>query len=229
MKTLIKRLLRIINTFLYNLIVRNMTSKNSSFYFVKLHIENTNSADFIKTDISDSHIVETGTNNVILADHASISNSIISISGTNNKLILEPEVNLRSATIHIRGSNCTIKIGRGTSFGAIRIVNAGSNNNIVIGEYCAFSDFIELWASDTHSIYDSEGKFINPERPIVIGDKVWVGSHVKILKGVTIGSGAIIGMNTVVTKDVAPKTLNIGNPMRCIKEDISWSLNYENE
>ena len=92
-----------------------------------------------------------------------------------------------------------------------------------------FADFIELWASDTHSIYNSAGAFINPELPVTIGDNVWIGSHVKILKGITIGNGAIIGMNTVVTKNVMPKSLNVGIPIRCIKEEVTWSLKYENE
>jgi acetyltransferase-like isoleucine patch superfamily enzyme len=124
--------------------------------------------------------------------------------------------------VTIRGENCKISIGNRSAFGGIRIVNVGCNNNISIGSNCMFADFIELWASDTHSIYNSVGEFINPELPVTIGDNVWIGSHVKILKGVTIGNGAIVGMNTVVTKNVMPKSLNVGNPIRCIKEEVTW-------
>lgn len=54
--------------------------------------------------------------------------------------------------------------------------------------------------------------------PVMIDDDVWIGFNVTILRGVTIGRGAVIGSNSVVTKDVAAWTVNIGNPLRCIRE-----------
>jgi acetyltransferase-like isoleucine patch superfamily enzyme len=54
--------------------------------------------------------------------------------------------------------------------------------------------------------------------PITIGDDVWIGYNTSILKGVTIGTGAIIGSGSTVTKDVKPWTVNVGNPLRCIRE-----------
>jgi acetyltransferase-like isoleucine patch superfamily enzyme len=54
--------------------------------------------------------------------------------------------------------------------------------------------------------------------PIVIEDDVWIGYNTSILKGVRIGTGAIIGSGSTVTKDVKPWTVNVGNPLRCIRE-----------
>lgn len=51
---------------------------------------------------------------------------------------------------------------------------------------------------------------------IEIGDDVWIGFNSVILKGVSIGNGAIIGAGSVVVKDVDPWTINVGNPLRCI-------------
>jgi len=53
-------------------------------------------------------------------------------------------------------------------------------------------------------------------RPIVIENDVWIGARVLILKGVTIGEGAIIGAGSVVTKNILPYTVNAGNPARRI-------------
>lgn len=54
-------------------------------------------------------------------------------------------------------------------------------------------------------------------RPVVIGDKVWIGFGVKILKGVTVGEGAVIAAGSVVTKDVPPRHVVGGNPARVIR------------
>jgi galactoside O-acetyltransferase len=54
--------------------------------------------------------------------------------------------------------------------------------------------------------------------PIKISDKAWIGMNVTILKGVTIGEGAVIAAGSIVTKDVAPWTLVGGNPARLIRE-----------
>ncbi|MGC8751800.1 DapH/DapD/GlmU-related protein, partial [Hydrotalea sp.] len=53
--------------------------------------------------------------------------------------------------------------------------------------------------------------------PIKIADKAWIGFNVIILKGVTIGEGAIVGAGSVVTKDVPPYAVVAGNPAKIIK------------
>lgn len=56
------------------------------------------------------------------------------------------------------------------------------------------------------------------EAEVVINDDVWIGAMSIILKGVTIGEGAIIGAGSVVTKDVPPWTIVAGNPAKIIRE-----------
>lgn len=54
--------------------------------------------------------------------------------------------------------------------------------------------------------------------PVVIHNKVWIGFNAIILKGVTIGEGAVVGAGSVVTKDVPPWTIVAGNPAKIIRE-----------
>lgn len=65
---------------------------------------------------------------------------------------------------------------------------------------------------------DPENRSATYGRPVVIEDKVWIGINATILPGVRVGYGAIIGANSVVTKDVPPMTVVAGNPARTIKE-----------
>jgi len=56
----------------------------------------------------------------------------------------------------------------------------------------------------------------------VIGDRVWVGANVTILKGVTIGDDAVIGAGSVVTKDIPSRAIAVGSPAKVLrmKSDI---------
>ena len=55
-------------------------------------------------------------------------------------------------------------------------------------------------------------------KPVRIGKNVWLGGDVKIVAGVTIGDGAVIGAGSVVTRDVPPGVVAVGNPCRVVRK-----------
>ena len=55
-------------------------------------------------------------------------------------------------------------------------------------------------------------------KPIVIGSNCWFGGKVTVIGGVTIGEGCVIGAGSVVTRDIPPHTVAVGNPARPIRE-----------
>lgn len=89
--------------------------------------------------------------------------------------------------------------------------------SIDIGSDCAISWDVSIMDTDYHSIDGNSSS-----APIKIGNHVWIGCKCAILKGVSIGNGAVIAAGSVVNKDVAPNTLVGGVPAKVLKEDIEW-------
>jgi acetyltransferase-like isoleucine patch superfamily enzyme len=151
-----------------------------------------------------------------------ISDSRQSISiGKNSHILGELLVFPHGGKIEI-GSDCYI--GEGT-----RIWSA---KNIKIGDRVLISHNVNILDNDTHPLSASERhaqfkaiassghpKNINlNEASISISEDVWIGAMATILKGITIGEGAIIGAASVVTKDVPAWTIVAGNPAKIIRE-----------
>jgi acetyltransferase-like isoleucine patch superfamily enzyme len=90
---------------------------------------------------------------------------------------------------------------------------------IQIGQDVAIAYQVIISDSDRHSI---TGQSEDPA-PIMIGNHVWLGARSIILKGVSIGDGAVVAAGAVVTRDVPPKTLVAGVPAKIIRRDVEWT------
>lgn len=88
---------------------------------------------------------------------------------------------------------------------------------ITIGNNVAIAREVLIMDSDAHPTSDKD-----MDKPVKIGDHVWIGSRATILKGVNIGDGAIVAAGSLVTKDVPPRTMVAGVPARIIKHDVKW-------
>ncbi len=95
-------------------------------------------------------------------------------------------------------------------------IEFGKNN--LIAFRILFSD------SDTHKIFlQSSHTLINEDKPISIGNDVWIGSNAIILKGCEISDGSIVGAGTVTSKKYPiPNVVIAGNPGMVIRENVYW-------
>ena len=99
-------------------------------------------------------------------------------------------------------------------------------DSISIGHHVVISERVVLRDSDNHTIKDMEAISSDESAvtaPIVIGDHVWIGMNVIVLKGVTIGEGAVVAAGSVVNKDVPSHCLVAGVPAKVVKTDVTWS------
>lgn len=114
---------------------------------------------------------------------------------------------LEKGRLEINGSflNCDVKI---------RVTQS-----VKIGKGCVISHNVTIFDSDTHRV-NMQG--YERTKPVIIGNHVWIGNRAMVLKGVTIGDGAIIGAGSIVTKDVPPNTMVAGVPAKIIRTGVSW-------
>jgi len=120
-----------------------------------------------------------------------------------------------------------VRIGSRTFIGRSNLV---CYRSVIIGDDVIMSWGITIVDHDSHSL-DWEKREDDVRRwadgrkvwdhiaraPVKISNKVWIGFNVSVLKGVTIGEGAVIGACSVVTRDIPPYALAAGNPARVIR------------
>jgi len=92
-------------------------------------------------------------------------------------------------------------------------------SKITIGKDCTIARDAVIRDYDGHTI---ELQDFNIAEEIMIGEHVWIGNRAMVLKGVTIGDGAIVAAGSVVTTDVPANCIVAGVPARIIKENINW-------
>ena len=116
------------------------------------------------------------------------------------------------------GKHATLSIGNNVAIGDRTEIHAGDyisiGNGTIISWDCCIMD------RDYHKL-ESETEVL---KPVIIGENVWIGCRVLILKGVTVGDGAVIAAGSVVTSDVPAGAVVGGNPARILKEDVRWSV-----
>jgi acetyltransferase-like isoleucine patch superfamily enzyme len=225
MKILIKKANTLLTLVIWKVKGLKSKVKKSVLFLSKFQIDESNDLQLTDATIEKSFVQIQGKNNKLFI-FGEIHHSKINIYGNNNQILINSKVQLNSSTIVLRGDNCKIEIGEGSTFGGIYMVCMGQNNFIKIGKECMFAEKTDLWATDSHPIYNDQNELINPSKSITIGNHVWAGAKCSILKGIQIGDGAVIGMSSIVTKDVAAFTLNVGNPLRCIKNNINWKREF---
>ncbi len=93
---------------------------------------------------------------------------------------------------------------------------------VSIGRDCAISWNCTILDCDRHEVSFDGETFEPNSAPIVIEDHVWIGCNVTVLKGVTIGEGAVIAAGSVVHRDVPARTLVAGVPAKVIKPVPKW-------
>lgn len=121
--------------------------------------------------------------------------------------------------LRVFGPGAAIEIGSGTQLSGTSIT--ARSTTISIGRQVLLAPNCVIVDSDFHAHWPPEARAHEPgyenDAPVSIGDHVWIGMNSLILKGVSIGEGAIIGAGSVVTRDIPPRCLAAGVPAKIVR------------
>lgn len=130
------------------------------------------------------------------------------------------------------GDGCTVS---NTVIGKYSYIGDNTNISAVkVGSFTSISSYCGIgggghpldWVS-TSPVFNRHRSILrvnfsqneyNPYKETIIGNDVWIGTHCLVKSGVTIADGAVIGMGSVVTKDVGPYEIWAGNPAKLIRK-----------
>lgn len=183
-------------------------------------------------------------NNMIISDtDFKVINSKISFLGKNNLVSIGKNTTLVNFQVHFQGDNshfcigdnsqfignvivgsgCSIRIGNNFKCAGQIFITVAEETKVSIGNNCMFNANIQIRSHDTHPIFDViTHKRVNESKSIHLGDNIWLGNNVYVLKGVSIGDHSIIGLNSTVTKSIPNNCLAVGVPAVVKRKDIEW-------
>lgn len=137
--------------------------------------------------------------------------------------------------VHFEG-NALFKFGSRVSVGENASLHIGKDfrlspdSKVICFHRVKFGHNVRIsWEStimdtDFHKILTLDGEQINPSKPIAIGDNVWIGMRVTILKGVNIQSDNIIASNSYLNKSIDESFSIIGgHPAKVLRRNVTWS------
>ena len=156
----------------------------------------------------------------------SIANNLTVKMGNNSCVVIESGLKVYNRlNITLKNFNRCI-IGKEFHMHFVDIFNwTEPFIDVKIGKNCLFSSEISIRTSDGHTIFEIDSKKVvnQPDFGISIGDHVWIGSKVDILKDSKIGNNCVIGTRALLCGGEFPDNCVIaGNPAKIIKKEINW-------
>jgi acetyltransferase-like isoleucine patch superfamily enzyme len=147
----------------------------------------------------------------------------INICGNDNEVSVLDSCVARGLGLVCEDDGNSIAIGSATEVAGATELAAMEGTRISVGARCLFSGGVHVRTGDSHSLVDLSGRRINASKDVEIGDHVWVGTKVTMLKGSAIASDSVVAACSLVTKRFdAPNCVVGGSPAKVIREGVDW-------
>lgn len=177
--------------------------------------------------VKNIQISDKGKNNKILAGkHVILENCKFFFQGDNHVMLIGDGIRISGVTFAFEKEGSCIELGGGAWIGSGCCLSAMAHTKITIGACTLLAKDCVVRTSDSHVIMNESGDIINTPQDIIIGNHVWLGEQVFVLKGAHIADNCIVGARSVVTASTKTETSSIivGQPAKIIKKEVSWKL-----
>lgn len=163
-------------------------------------------------------------NTLVVDDGARIGSLFITFDSDNGTATIGPSSGVPAFHGNLRvGQDATIRIGANVSSTEPVGISAVEGTTIEVHDDVMFASRNQLRGDDGHPIFDvTTGKRINTAKPIVVGEHVWIGFGAVLLGGARVGSGSVIGLNSVVTGRIPNNCIAVGIPARVVRKHVAW-------
>jgi acetyltransferase-like isoleucine patch superfamily enzyme len=164
-------------------------------------------------------------NHIIVYENTDFQNCDITCGDNNTIKIGKTRRHIKNLKIASRrAQNSFVTIGNGFSCVGCQI-NMNESSSVYIGNDCMFSFDIVIFTSDGHAIYDNTTlECINYGQDIIIGNHVWIGYNVLLLKGSNIADNCVVGARSLISGQFMDKNVIIaGHLAKVIKRNTNWS------
>ncbi len=121
--------------------------------------------------------------------------------------------------LSVRGD---LKLGAGFNMTAESTIVCAKE--ITFGDDCLLAWDVLVMDTDEHPLFDKENERINPDKPIVVGNHVWIGCKCVLLKGAEVPNDTVLAAGTLLKSAFAGENQVIGgNPPSILKRDVRWA------
>lgn len=151
--------------------------------------------------------------------------SMIKLGDNCNVSIGSSKYSIKKLVILADEEESVCEIGKDFSCNSCEIaLRPESGLKVKIGDDCMFARGIFIRTSDAHTIEDQkDSRIINYGKDIEIGDHVWLGNNVTVLKGAQVADNSVIGLGAVVSKSCGEaNSIYAGVPAKLVKTGINW-------
>lgn len=130
-------------------------------------------------------------NVIVIKDFSRLTDCDIYIRGNDNKILIDGWTHLNAVRLSIEDDRNEITIGDHTTIFGYTHLSLIEGTSIKIGAHCLFSGDVYFRTGDSHAIVDLNGRRLNKSETIIVGDHVWIGTRVMVLKGAQIGNNCV--------------------------------------
>lgn len=182
-----------------------------------------------QADLTNAHVRISGERaTLVIASDANLRGARIEIASADGLVFIGPRARVNLVTLSVTGPRCSVVVGADTTWQSGSCLCQWGDQSVLIGDDSMLADEVLIRTNDGHGIFDrASHEKINPARSVVLEPHVWIGRRSTVNKGARVGTGSIVGSDSVVSGVLDAHSLYAGAPARKLRDEVTWSRSHD--